>query len=181
MSIFSIGVNHQTAPLAFREQVANAVQNLMETNRSLTGQDSLSEIVTISTCNRVEFYCVCPNGTDQEVVFNWLKQNGVPDRTKVFLLVQWSGCRSTSFPSGLFSRLDDLGENQLCLKSVAHFNVPNKVHQLDPSCDASLRSLLLLQEDPNGNKNIRRCREHRKGRGGFVSTGAGEIFRTRRQ
>ena len=74
MSIFSLGVNHQTAPLSFREKIASVVHNLTETNRSLTEQHALSEIVTISTCNRVEFYCVCAQGTDQEIVFEWFKQ-----------------------------------------------------------------------------------------------------------
>ncbi len=113
MSIFSIGVNHQTAPLAFREQVAQAVQNLMETNRSFTEQHSLSEIVTISTCNRVEFYCVCPKGTDQEIVFDWLNQHGVRPERKYFYW--YNGQAVVQHLFRVVSSLDSmiLGENQI--------------------------------------------------------------------
>lgn len=132
MSIFSVGVNHQTAPLAFREQVASAVQNLMETNRSLTMHDSLSEIVTISTCNRVEFYCVCPKGTDQEVVFDWLKQNGVQTERKYFYW--YNGQAVVQHLFRVVSSLDSmiLGENQIVSQVRSAFQCAERSASVGP-------------------------------------------------
>ena len=132
MSIFSLGVNHQTAPLAFREKVASVVQNLMETNRSLTERQALSEIVTISTCNRVEFYCVCSQGTDQEVVFNWLNEHGISTDRKYFY---WhTGQAVIRHLFRVVSSLDSmiLGENQIVSQVRSAFHCAEESSSVGP-------------------------------------------------
>jgi glutamyl-tRNA reductase len=55
MAIVMIGVNHKTAPVAIREQLALAPQDLATPLRCFQ-HPTLDELVILSTCNRVEFY-----------------------------------------------------------------------------------------------------------------------------
>src|SRR5664279_2456294 len=56
MSLYAIGLNHQTAPLAVREQVAFGVDALSEALRDLFGKRIAKEAAILSTCNRTEIY-----------------------------------------------------------------------------------------------------------------------------
>ena len=69
MSLYAIGLNHQTAPLAIREQVAFGVDALGEALRDLFGKRIAKEAAILSTCNRTEIYC---HAQEPEAVANWL-------------------------------------------------------------------------------------------------------------
>lgn len=66
MPILAIGLNHTTAPLELREQLALNEASI----RELSGQP-FSESVLLSTCNRTELYAVCER-TDFEALENYL-------------------------------------------------------------------------------------------------------------
>jgi glutamyl-tRNA reductase len=53
------GLNHRTAPVALREQLAVDEDKLREVLREVQDSGAVSECVVVSTCNRVELYCVC--------------------------------------------------------------------------------------------------------------------------
>ena len=55
MAIVVVGLNHKTAPVAVREQLAIAESELAQTLAQLR-HIALDELVILSTCNRVEFY-----------------------------------------------------------------------------------------------------------------------------
>ncbi len=55
MAILFVGLNHKTAPVAVREQLAIAEPELAESLQQLQHPE-LNELVVLSTCNRVEFY-----------------------------------------------------------------------------------------------------------------------------
>ncbi len=55
MSVFAIGLNHTTAPLALREQFAFAAQDLSQVLGTLK-QHLQAEVALLSTCNRTELY-----------------------------------------------------------------------------------------------------------------------------
>ena len=57
MQLFAFGVNHQTAPLAVREQVVFHAENLTQALRDLVDHRPVREAAIISTCNRTEVYC----------------------------------------------------------------------------------------------------------------------------
>lgn len=57
MQLFAFGMNHHTAPLAVREQVAFHAENLEAALRDLVACESVREAAIISTCNRTEVYC----------------------------------------------------------------------------------------------------------------------------
>ena len=54
MSIVLIGLNHHTAPVEVREQLAFTEGELLPTLQAMTAHESIEEALIISTCNRVE-------------------------------------------------------------------------------------------------------------------------------
>lgn len=56
MSIVAIGCNHRSTPLAKLEQMTVAADDLPKVLGGLSQADHLSEVVVLSTCNRVEVY-----------------------------------------------------------------------------------------------------------------------------
>ncbi len=70
MSLYVLGINHQTAPVALRETVAFGPDTLRRALESLRAQDGVQEAVLLSTCNRTELYARSDNGPD--ALANWL-------------------------------------------------------------------------------------------------------------
>ncbi len=71
MAIFTLGINHHSAPLAIREQVAFHVETLPQALSALTRQKPVREAAILSTCNRTEIYCA----TEQpEAAAEWLAE-----------------------------------------------------------------------------------------------------------
>ncbi|TAN71962.1 MAG: glutamyl-tRNA reductase, partial [Gallionella sp.] len=71
MQLFAFGINHQTAPLAVREQVAFNVDGMEGALRDLVGHGAAKEAAILSTCNRTEVYC---NAADISQPIDWLAQ-----------------------------------------------------------------------------------------------------------
>lgn len=57
MQLFTLGINHQTAPLAIREKMAFHTESLQQALKALIGQYPVNEAAILSTCNRTELYC----------------------------------------------------------------------------------------------------------------------------
>jgi glutamyl-tRNA reductase len=58
MQLFTLGLNHQTAPLAMRERVAFHAERLQSALVELIRGEPVREAAILSTCNRTELYCV---------------------------------------------------------------------------------------------------------------------------
>jgi glutamyl-tRNA reductase len=58
MPLFVAGLNHRNAPVALREQLAVEDDKLRELLLGLQASEAMSEVVVLSTCNRVEVYGV---------------------------------------------------------------------------------------------------------------------------
>ena len=56
--LFVAGMNHRTAPVAVREQLALEEEKIREILADLAGRGFLHEVMILSTCNRVEVYGV---------------------------------------------------------------------------------------------------------------------------
>lgn len=56
MALVLLGINHNTADVALREQVAFPPEVMAEAMRDVTSLDSVNEAVIVSTCNRTELY-----------------------------------------------------------------------------------------------------------------------------
>ncbi len=61
MALFTLGINHHTAPLAVREQVAFHAEKLQQALADLTRANSVREAAILSTCNRTELYFATDN------------------------------------------------------------------------------------------------------------------------
>jgi glutamyl-tRNA reductase len=73
MALFVTGLNHRTAPVALREQLAVEEDKLREVLRDLQGTGVVDELVIVSTCNRVEAYGVgAVPGEARAVIFRHL-------------------------------------------------------------------------------------------------------------
>ncbi|HEV8692750.1 MAG TPA: glutamyl-tRNA reductase [Lysobacter sp.] len=70
MSIFVLGINHQTAPVSLRERVAFSGDSIPAALDALRGLPSVSEIALLSTCNRTELYAVADD--DGRGLADWL-------------------------------------------------------------------------------------------------------------
>lgn len=61
MKFFVVGLNHNTAPVELREQLAVNSSDLVSRARQVKRFEDLHEIVLLSTCNRVEIYATAPD------------------------------------------------------------------------------------------------------------------------
>ncbi len=72
MSLFTFGINHNTAPVAIREQVNFGPERIVGALRELVSRTTVDEAVILSTCNRTELYCGLTN-EDSGPVLRWFQ------------------------------------------------------------------------------------------------------------
>ncbi len=76
MTVWTLGLNHTTAPLDLRGRFAFAADQVEPTLRSLRSTLSgRSETTLLSTCNRTEIYCAGDAG-DLTATLDWLAHSG---------------------------------------------------------------------------------------------------------
>lgn len=71
MAFLALGINHRTASVDVRERVAFAPDRLHGALREACEQAGLHEVAILSTCNRMELYCVAEAGAASSL-FGWL-------------------------------------------------------------------------------------------------------------
>ncbi len=78
MQLYTVGINHTTAPIAIREKVAFDPDHLREALLGLIGH-KVSEAAILSTCNRSEIYA---KARDPNVIIDWLcKYHNIKSKT----------------------------------------------------------------------------------------------------
>ncbi|MEM7206907.1 MAG: glutamyl-tRNA reductase [Pseudomonadota bacterium] len=87
MTIVALGLNHNTAPIDVREQVAFATDSLAEPLSNLKAIDGIDEAAIVSTCNRTEIYCGLEGGSEHKIA-QWLHQyhSAPPDHFAPYLV-----------------------------------------------------------------------------------------------
>ncbi|MFD0739894.1 glutamyl-tRNA reductase [Lysobacter koreensis] len=70
MSLFVLGINHQTAPVSLRERVAFSAQAVPAALAALRALPPVREVALLSTCNRTELYAVADD--DGRALGDWL-------------------------------------------------------------------------------------------------------------
>jgi glutamyl-tRNA reductase len=70
MTLLAFGINHTTAPLALRERVAFAPENLHSAMQEACAHAGLTEVAILSTCNRTEIYAASEG--DAGAIQQWL-------------------------------------------------------------------------------------------------------------
>jgi len=82
MHLLTLGLNHQSAPLAMRERVAFAGEALIHATRDLKQRvgEVLTESAILSTCNRTEIYCATARadqaGDASQALQQWVASHG---------------------------------------------------------------------------------------------------------
>jgi len=71
MQLYTFGINHQTAPLEVREQVAFNPEGMEIALRDLVENGGAKEAAILSTCNRMELYC---NAEKPDHAVDWLAE-----------------------------------------------------------------------------------------------------------
>ncbi len=74
MTFLAFGLNHLTAPVSLREQVAFDESAALEAVSDLREQPGVDEALILSTCNRTELYCSVSPGAEQ-VPVQWLHRH----------------------------------------------------------------------------------------------------------
>jgi glutamyl-tRNA reductase len=74
MPLIALGLNHLTAPVALREQVAFDSENTAPALADLAAQNGVDEALILSTCNRTELYCNVSEGAE-DAPLNWLHRH----------------------------------------------------------------------------------------------------------
>ena len=69
MALFTLGINHRTAPLSVREQLAFHAEELRRALADLASGGRVHEAAILSTCNRTELYVEAPS---PQAVVAWL-------------------------------------------------------------------------------------------------------------
>ncbi|KAB2927861.1 MAG: glutamyl-tRNA reductase [Dechloromonas sp.] len=78
--IFTLGINHHSAPLAIRERVAFGAEKLSHALADLTRSQPVKEVAILSTCNRTEIYCAAET---PDVVIDWLSRYHQVERSEL--------------------------------------------------------------------------------------------------
>ena len=75
MTLFVLGINHNTAPLALRERVAFDPDSVGEALAHACREANMDEAIILSTCNRTEIYLSGQESggdSDREKILKWL-------------------------------------------------------------------------------------------------------------
>jgi len=71
MTILTLGLNHNSAPVSIRERLAVPAERLQLALRGLVQLPLVEEAAILSTCNRTEFYCGLERD-DRASVIDWI-------------------------------------------------------------------------------------------------------------
>ena len=71
MQLVAYGINHTTAPVDIRENIAFNADSLPKALDSLKAEPGIVEAVIVSTCNRTEVYCHI-EGEEAVNIGDWL-------------------------------------------------------------------------------------------------------------
>jgi glutamyl-tRNA reductase len=113
MPLYALGLNHATAPVKVREQIAFQPDTLGVALRDLIAQPSVKEAAILSTCNRTEVYF---SAAEAEPVERWLESfHRVPSESLHPYVYTLAQDRAVSHAFRVASGLDSmvLGEPQI--------------------------------------------------------------------
>jgi glutamyl-tRNA reductase len=110
--MFVAGISFKTAPVALREHLAVIPSRLMEAAAGLKQEGGLSELVLLSTCNRVELYGVADHAEGLVDLLASLSRTKVDVSPYIYVHTQEAAARHLfSVASGLDSMV--LGETEI--------------------------------------------------------------------
>ena len=74
MTLLTVGINYNTAPVSIRERLAFPAEIVTSSLQELWHTQGINEAAILSTCNRTEFYCdLAPK--NQQILIEWIADN----------------------------------------------------------------------------------------------------------
>ena len=142
MRLVAAGLSFRTAPLAVREAAAIPAARAATTLRYLVGHAGLHGAAVLSTCNRTDFYMVCPDNLAAEVtprLARYLDPGGARDveRHMVTLEDREAALHMFRVASGLESMV--IGEAQVLGQFKAAHRVATDAGTVDARLDYVMR------------------------------------------
>ncbi len=137
MSLFALGISHQTAPVAIREQLAFTRDELPGALRALQAVGGVQECGILSTCNRTEIYVEADEGTSS-LIIDWMHawHQLSPGRFREYLYTLSSEAATTHLIkvcSGMDSMV--LGEPQITGQVKQGWQIAREQGTLGPVLD----------------------------------------------
>ncbi len=71
MTLITLGINHNTAPVSIREKLVFPSEKLLSSLQELIHLPTVGEAAILSTCNRTELYCNIEKGSPQAII-DWI-------------------------------------------------------------------------------------------------------------
>ena len=142
MRLVAAGLSFRTAPLAVREAAAIPAARAATTLRYLVGHSGLHGAAVLSTCNRTDFYVVCPDHLSAEVtprLARYLDPGGAHgvERHMVTLEDREAAMHMFRVASGLESMV--IGESQVLGQFKAAHRVATDAGTVDARLDYVMR------------------------------------------
>jgi len=142
MRLVAAGLSFRTAPLAVREAAAIPAARAASTLRYLVGHAGLLGAAVLSTCNRTDFYMVCPDNLSAEVaprLARYLDPGGVNDLERHLIAVEDRAAVLHMFrvASGLESMV--IGEAQVLGQFKDAHRVASEAGTVDARLDYVMR------------------------------------------
>ncbi|MEG1032397.1 MAG: glutamyl-tRNA reductase [Acinetobacter sp.] len=128
MSFFALGVNHQTASVELREQVAFNPEKLSQLLAEQSQNHDLNDMVVVSTCNRTEVYAMSENA---DMVMDWLAQvNDIDVKYLLNHVYRYENAQAVTHLMRVASGLDSLmlGEPQILGQVKSAFALAKDAH-----------------------------------------------------
>jgi glutamyl-tRNA reductase len=137
MSLFAIGINHNTASLELREKVAFGPEKLQKALLELRQKEQVRSSVIISTCNRTEIYCAAKPSSKNHII-DWLSEFHQVDlnhlRPSIYIHEEQAAIRHLMRVScGLDSLV--LGEPQILGQVKQAFSDSRELNTIDSAMD----------------------------------------------
>jgi glutamyl-tRNA reductase len=133
MQLLVLGINHRTAPVEIRGQVAFPTEQLPRALGELTALASVREAAILSTCNRTELYCT-KQDEELEELTDWLcRFHGLEKGALEPHLYAYSGAAAVRHILRVAAGLDSmiLGEPQILGQMKATYQLATEAGTLD--------------------------------------------------
>ncbi len=129
-----LSVNHAQAPVAVRERVAFAPNDLTSELQKLKAIEDVQACVILSTCNRSEIYAIINNNNAKETLSNYLSQTHQIPRNEIDpYLVYFEDDAALSHICNVACGLDSLvlGEPQILGQLKDAYHIAKQANTLD--------------------------------------------------
>lgn len=135
MELLAAGINHTTADVTLRERLAFAAEHTPAALEALRKLPGVTEAVLLSTCNRMELYCLCESKPDLSAwLANW---HGLPQEqinNAMYHYAEDDALRHMmQVAAGLDSRV--LGEPQILGQMHKAYQVARESNSLESNLD----------------------------------------------